>query len=69
MVLISDNMMDIQSIMDGKLSMDHAVILFIMNHIAGTTVEHENVQKVLGDPTQNFDLIIAEWMFSELYSR
>lgn len=33
-----------------------------------STVLNENVQKMLNDPKQTFDAVIAEWMFSELYS-
>lgn len=55
--------------MDRKIGMDYAVMLFFTNQMAVASVEHENVQKFLGDSTQHFDLIIAEWMFNELYSR
>ncbi|KOB69155.1 UDP-glycosyltransferase UGT40K1 [Operophtera brumata] len=47
--------------------MDHALMLFFMNHMAVTSVEHENVQKFLGDPTQHFDLVIAEWILAGIY--
>ncbi|KOB69154.1 UDP-glucosyltransferase [Operophtera brumata] len=67
MKLIPEGMMNIQSIMDGKVDMDHAVLLFIMNHIAGTTLEHENVQKVIGDQTQHFDLVIVEWILAAIF--
>lgn len=43
-------------------------LFFITLRIATKSVEHENFQKFLADHNQEFDLIIAEWMFSELYA-
>ncbi|VVC89234.1 unnamed protein product [Leptidea sinapis] len=32
------------------------------------TVANRNVQNMLRDPTQKFDVVISEWLYSELYA-
>lgn len=39
-----------------------------MFDFANTTIFHEDVQHLLQDPEEEFDAVIAEWMFNELYS-
>ncbi|KAI5645836.1 UDP-glucoronosyl and UDP-glucosyl transferase domain-containing protein [Phthorimaea operculella] len=36
--------------------------------VAAAVVKTENVQKILNDPTQQFDVIVNEWMFNDLYA-
>lgn len=38
----------------------------IMLKMAATTVENKDVQELLSDPNEHFDVVIVEWMFSEL---
>ncbi|CAG9793374.1 unnamed protein product [Diatraea saccharalis] len=37
-------------------------------NIFNMTFHNDNVQKLLRDPKEKFDVIIAEWMFNELYA-
>ncbi|XP_023943056.2 UDP-glucosyltransferase 2-like [Bicyclus anynana] len=39
----------------------------IMN-LSRNTIAHPNVQKLINDKNQQFDAVIAEWMFNEVYS-
>ncbi|CAK1594073.1 unnamed protein product [Parnassius mnemosyne] len=39
-----------------------------MRELSIITLEHVNMQKILNDPKEKFDLIIGEWMFNELYA-
>lgn len=38
-----------------------------MARVAEETLKHSSVQRLLRNPTQEFDVIIAEWMMSDLY--
>lgn len=40
----------------------------LMINMTRATIENPNVQKLLADETQQFDAVIAEWMFSESYA-
>lgn len=40
----------------------------IMLTVAERGVTHENVQKLILDPNEQFDLVIAEWLYQHLYS-
>lgn len=48
--------------------MDAKVVLNLMTEISEATVMNENVQKLLKDPNQQFDLVLAEWLFIETYA-
>lgn len=36
--------------------------------MATMTLENSDVQKIMNDPKEEFDLIIGEWMYYDLYS-
>ncbi|XP_075984662.1 UDP-glucosyltransferase 2-like [Anticarsia gemmatalis] len=71
---ISDNfkampeeMMNINAIMEKKVDFgDHMALFHVMTNIGRATVENPNVQKLMNDPKQEFDLVIVEWLFSEV---
>ncbi|XP_022815547.1 UDP-glucuronosyltransferase 2B15-like [Spodoptera litura] len=63
------DVLDITQIMTGAVNFnDHDVVFAMMVHIATMTLGHENVQKLMRDPQQKFDVIIGEYMFADLYS-
>nr|XP_021191136.2 UDP-glucosyltransferase 2 [Helicoverpa armigera]XP_021191137.2 UDP-glucosyltransferase 2 [Helicoverpa armigera]WRX06273.1 UGT40F2 [Helicoverpa armigera] len=69
MKLFDPNMLDVKKIMDGdKYMQDNALLFVLMNSIASSTLGNPNVQKMLKDPNTKFDVIIGEFMFSDLYS-
>lgn len=37
-------------------------------NLSQETVENPNVQKLLTDKSQNFDLVIIEWAFNEIFT-
>lgn len=43
-------------------------VLEIALNITSATVMHTNVQKLLNDDTEQFDAVIVEWMYSEVYA-
>ncbi|XP_014360114.2 UDP-glucosyltransferase 2-like [Papilio machaon] len=65
----AEEVLDIQKLMRKEVDMkDIPTVFTMMFNIANATIQHENVQKLITDPTENFDAVIAEWMYSELYS-
>ncbi|KAJ0172131.1 hypothetical protein K1T71_012104 [Dendrolimus kikuchii] len=63
------NFFDLKTIMESKIGMNNpAIAVIFLTQIHRTTMENENVQKFIKDPKQQFDVILAEWMYSELYS-
>lgn len=40
----------------------------VMYTLSKVTLMNKNVQKLLHDPKEEFDVVIAEWMYNELYS-
>ncbi|KAJ8709290.1 hypothetical protein PYW07_009116 [Mythimna separata] len=60
--------MDIKGIMDRKSdeSEDTIGLSLMMLDIVKKTIIHENVQKLLNDPKEQFDVVIVEWMFGDI---
>ncbi|XP_049885628.1 UDP-glucosyltransferase 2-like [Pectinophora gossypiella] len=46
---------------------DDSIFLAVFN-LAKSAVMHKDVQTLLNDPTQQFDVVVAEWMYNELYA-
>lgn len=40
----------------------------LMYTVSNFTLMNENVQKLLHDPKEEFDVVISEWMYNEIYS-
>uniref|UniRef100_A0A2A4J263 UDP-glycosyltransferase n=1 Tax=Heliothis virescens TaxID=7102 RepID=A0A2A4J263_HELVI len=58
---------NIKKIMEKNGTMnDHSIVRTMMVQLAAKTVEHQNVKKLLEDPRENFDVVIVEWMFSDV---
>ncbi|XP_030032437.1 UDP-glycosyltransferase UGT5 isoform X2 [Manduca sexta] len=67
--VFNEDTIHIKAIMDKQLNFkDRGFIFELMGNISSATVRNENVQRLLRDPKQQFDVVIAEWMFSEMYS-
>ncbi|XP_053616041.1 uncharacterized protein LOC128678482 [Plodia interpunctella] len=47
---------------------DFSKIVDILYLVSNGTVFHNNVQSMMMDPKVKFDVVIAEWMYSEIYS-
>ncbi|XP_063832458.1 UDP-glucosyltransferase 2-like [Ostrinia nubilalis] len=46
---------------------DMRSLVRIVYDIANQTLWNDNVQKLMHDPNEEFDLVIAEWLYTELY--
>lgn len=46
---------------------DDNFMFFSVLKVAEKTFENENVQRLLNDPKAEFDVMVAEWMFNEVY--
>ncbi|XP_068619918.1 UDP-glucosyltransferase 2-like [Battus philenor] len=64
-----DDRVNVKRIMDKEFDvLSLSFVITTLREVSVLTLEHDNVQKLISDPKQQFDLVIAEWMFNELYS-
>nr|XP_034836075.1 UDP-glucuronosyltransferase 2B2-like [Maniola hyperantus] len=63
----TDGALNLKNVLDntGSGSSFFAFVPMIMN-MSRNTLEHPNVQKLMRDKNQQFDAVVAEWMFSEM---
>lgn len=54
--------------MDKENTLDLTNVLPKLTLLSRLTLENENVQRLLNDPKQSFDVVIAQWVLNELYS-
>ncbi|XP_059051874.1 UDP-glucosyltransferase 2-like [Achroia grisella] len=64
----AEKILNLKDIIENTFSKDFGFVQKLMFHYANTTVFHKNVQSLLQDPMERFDAVIAEYMFSGLYS-
>ncbi|XP_035452806.2 UDP-glucosyltransferase 2 [Spodoptera frugiperda] len=61
------DIMSIKTIMDSRISLDSmGFMLYMMVEMMRHTIQTEGVNKLLNDPKEEFDLVIAEWMFTDV---
>ncbi|NP_001182387.1 UDP-glucosyltransferase isoform X1 [Bombyx mori] len=59
--------LNLNVILEGKVpKVDHGGIHLVMNAVEMNTYNNENVSRLINDPKQKFDIVIAEWMFTEI---
>ncbi|CAG4959437.1 unnamed protein product [Colias eurytheme] len=64
-----DEFLDISKILTNENEMASLrTILEVMYTLANATVNHPNVQNLMNNLDEKFDLVIAEWMYNELYA-
>ncbi|CAH2054200.1 unnamed protein product, partial [Iphiclides podalirius] len=64
-----ENFLNIKSIMNKESDMSANDFFFpIMDKLSLATLRHEEVLKLMNDGKQHFDVIVAEWMYNELYA-
>ncbi|XP_049885625.1 UDP-glucosyltransferase 2-like [Pectinophora gossypiella] len=62
-------MMNITAIMNKEINIGDMTAMFnLILSIGRSTLENENMKKFINDPNEKYDLIIIEWMFTELYT-
>ncbi|CAH0731271.1 unnamed protein product, partial [Brenthis ino] len=65
----SNEIVNLTGILDRPKKVDNLIPLFTqLIELTQETVENPNVQSLLTDNSQNFDIIIAEWPFNEVYA-
>ncbi|XP_028179413.1 UDP-glucuronosyltransferase 2B2-like [Ostrinia furnacalis] len=65
------DVMNIKSHMEQKKEVDMSnmrVIIEMMLDVHNLTYHNPNVQRLLSDTSEQFDVVIAEWMFTELHA-
>ncbi|XP_068619916.1 UDP-glucosyltransferase 2-like [Battus philenor] len=66
---IPKNLLNLKAVMDNKIDLGDSVTFFnLMVELNRMTLENPNMQKILNDPNERFDLIIGEWMYNDLYA-
>lgn len=59
--------LNLNVILEGKVpKVDHGGIHLVMNAVEMNTYNNESVSRLINDPKQKFDIVIAEWMFTEI---
>ncbi|XP_026332313.1 UDP-glucuronosyltransferase 2B1-like [Hyposmocoma kahamanoa] len=60
---------DIEKLLRKEVDLKDIHTLFkLMYTVSKSTLINKNIQKLLNDPKEEFDVVIAEWMFNEIYS-
>lgn len=65
--LLPDNIYDFKAIVQKEFQIENQsnLIQFLINVIKHTIL-NENVQKILGNPQERFDVVITEWLYNEI---
>ncbi|XP_026332314.1 UDP-glucuronosyltransferase 2B9-like [Hyposmocoma kahamanoa] len=62
------NVLNITEILNNKTPLQDINFIFgMMLNLSRNILHNENVQRLIDDPSQHFDLVIGEWMFSTAY--
>ncbi|XP_046972134.1 UDP-glucosyltransferase 2-like [Vanessa cardui] len=67
-VRMPTHLIDLKSIMDNTQRRDVLDILPSMMNLSRNVTNNVAVQTLLSDKTQQFDVVIAEWVFSDVYA-
>ncbi|CAG9793373.1 unnamed protein product [Diatraea saccharalis] len=65
---ISADLLSLKALMDKTSTISFMTSIQVTMDVNNMTFHNTNVQKLLRDPKEQFDVIIAEWMYNELYS-
>lgn len=69
MFFLSASTLDFKKVMNKEVDLkDMFTMYHLMLKVAEKGVNHKNVQKLIMDPSEQFDLVIAEWLYQHLYS-
>ncbi|KAJ0172132.1 hypothetical protein K1T71_012105 [Dendrolimus kikuchii] len=65
----NENTLDIKGVMNKQIDFTNRDFLFgMMYNLSMGTITNPNMQKLMRDPKQKFDVIVGEYMFSENYA-
>ncbi|XP_050682426.1 UDP-glucosyltransferase 2-like isoform X6 [Leptidea sinapis] len=73
---VSDNnktfkgdLLNLQNMMSKRADINSMYVMIdVCLEVLRSTVANHNVQNMLRDPTQKFDVVISEWLYAELYA-
>ncbi|XP_013139528.1 PREDICTED: UDP-glucuronosyltransferase 2B15-like, partial [Papilio polytes] len=60
--------LNVQALMKHEVEMDQDLLFHMTVNVTKKTFENAAVQALLNDASERFDVVIAEWMFNEIYS-
>ncbi|CAG5053482.1 unnamed protein product [Parnassius apollo] len=65
----TDILFNIKSIINNELNYkDSKFLLYANSDFANSAINHPNVQRLIQDSSEHFDVVIAEWLYTELYA-
>ncbi|XP_047991044.1 UDP-glucosyltransferase 2-like [Leguminivora glycinivorella] len=64
----NDDLFNLKTILDKSGNQQMLTMLPNMIKMLKMNLDNDNLKKFLGDTTQSFDLVIAEWLFSDAYA-
>ncbi|XP_046972156.1 UDP-glucosyltransferase 2-like [Vanessa cardui] len=67
-VSLPSDFLNLKAIMDNTHRRDLFGILPSLTNLTGNVINNGPVQALLSDKTQQFDVVIAEWMFNEVFA-
>ncbi|XP_050355009.1 UDP-glucosyltransferase 2-like [Nymphalis io] len=67
-VTFPNDSMNLKTIMENKFTNDLLSFMPNLMNLSRNAVENFDVQTLLSDKSQQFDVVIAEWMFTEVYA-
>ncbi|RVE44215.1 hypothetical protein evm_011114 [Chilo suppressalis] len=66
--LALENLLNIESLLKGEVDLgDTSMAMAMSDDIANHTLWNPAVQRLMMDPKEQFDVVVAEWLFTELY--
>lgn len=60
--------LDIEKTLLQHPEIDPMIVFKSTREVANFTLRLENVVKLMMDPNEQFDVVIAEWLYTELYA-
>ena len=45
-----------------------SIIIYFVAEVAKKTIGNNDVKKLLNDPNEQFDVVIVEWIFNEMFA-
>lgn len=68
-LLFSESAISITTILEKEIIPDRHIVNRLMLNLAAKTLENKEIQKLLSDAKEYFDVVIVEWMFSDVFAR
>lgn len=63
-----EDLLNITAILDKTATMNPLLFLTFTAELGAKTMANPDVARMLGDTEEKFDVVIAEWMFADIYA-